>query len=181
MERGYAGSSIEQVAAKAGAGKQTIYRRYPSKRSLFTAVLEDLAGGLTTRASLSQAPCTDPLAVLRETCRAVLEANTNPETVAIYRVLIAESQRFPKLVEDTANHISEPVTGLIRRLIRAARKRGQIRGKVAVEQSARALTGLISGWALRQGLLGRRSLSTDAERNAFFESAWTIFLKGMSE
>src|SRR5215470_3530643 len=68
IERGYAASSIEQVALKAGAGKQTIYRRYPSKRWLFAAVVEDLAGGLTTGAPLAQAPSSEPLAVLHEAC-----------------------------------------------------------------------------------------------------------------
>src|SRR5215468_3391926 len=101
IEHGYAASSMEQVALRAGAGKQTIYRRYPSKRSLFAAVLEDLGGGLGTGATLAQTASSDPLAGLREVCRAMLETNTKPETIAIYRVLIAESQRFPKLVEHT--------------------------------------------------------------------------------
>ena len=181
IERGYAASSMEQVAQRAGAGKQTIYRRYPSKRWLFAAVLEDLGGGLSTGATLDQSASSDPLAGLREVCRATLEANTKPETIAIYRVLIAESQRFPKLVEHTVNRITEPLTGLLRRLITAARQRGQIRRDVDVEQCVRGLTGLINGWVLRQGMLGRRSLSSDAERSAFLESAWTIFLEGVTE
>lgn len=37
-ERGYSGFSIEEVARRAGAGKPTIYRWWPSKADLFIAV-----------------------------------------------------------------------------------------------------------------------------------------------
>lgn len=179
IAQGYAATSMEQVALAAGAGKQTIYRRYPSKEWLFAAVIEDLTSALTESVHVAEASSSDPLRALRDTCRAALEVVTRPETVAIYRVLIAESQRFPRLVDHTMSHISEPFLEMIRRLLTIARKRGQIRGDVVIEQSVRALTGLVTGWALRQGLLGRRSLSSDAERRAFFENAWTIFLKGV--
>ncbi|WP_313061145.1 TetR/AcrR family transcriptional regulator, partial [Agrobacterium cavarae] len=33
--RGFAGTSMEQVASKCGAGKDTVYRRFPSKVALF--------------------------------------------------------------------------------------------------------------------------------------------------
>src|SRR5262249_12613152 len=181
IERGYAATSIEQVALSAGAGKQTIYRRYPSKRSLFTAVLEDLAGDLPRSAALVGTTPSEPLAVLRKTCRAMLDANTRAETVAIYRVLVAESQRFPRLVEHAFSHITEPVAGLIRHLLAAAQERGQIRHDLDIEQSVRALSGLINGWGFREGIQGRKGLSSEAERNAFFETAWTMFLRGVGK
>ena len=39
-DRGYAGFSIEEVARRAGAGKPTVYRWWPTKSDLFIAVLE---------------------------------------------------------------------------------------------------------------------------------------------
>jgi AcrR family transcriptional regulator len=171
--------ALSEVALAAGAGKQTIYRRYPSKEWLFAAVIEDLTSALTESVHVAEAASSDPLGALRDTCRAALEVVTRPETVAIYRVLIAESQRFPRLVDHTMSHISEPFLDMVRRLLTIARNRGQIRGDLVIEQGVRAVTGLVTGWALRQGLLGRRSLSSDAERRAFFDSAWTIFLNGV--
>lgn len=38
LEKGYAGFAIEEVARRAGAGKPTIYRWWPSKADLFIAV-----------------------------------------------------------------------------------------------------------------------------------------------
>src|ERR1700722_18957063 len=70
---GYAGTSIEQIAAAAGAGKQTIYRRYASKEDLFKAVLSDLGEMLLEAAANAEASSADPLTSLRETCRAWLD------------------------------------------------------------------------------------------------------------
>jgi AcrR family transcriptional regulator len=40
-DQGYDATSIDQIAALAGIGKQTIYRRYPTKDHLFKAVLTE--------------------------------------------------------------------------------------------------------------------------------------------
>ena len=39
LERGLAGASIDEIATRAGAGKPTIYARFPGKEALFTAVV----------------------------------------------------------------------------------------------------------------------------------------------
>lgn len=47
MEGGYEMLSIEAVAARAGVGKATIYRRWPGKPELVIEVLEATAGGMS--------------------------------------------------------------------------------------------------------------------------------------
>jgi TetR/AcrR family transcriptional repressor of mexJK operon len=42
LEQGYAATSMDAVASQAGVTKQTVYRYYPSKEDLFTAVLEKI-------------------------------------------------------------------------------------------------------------------------------------------
>ena len=42
IDDGYEGMSVENVAARAGVGKTTIYRRWPSKKELIIAAIEDL-------------------------------------------------------------------------------------------------------------------------------------------
>src|SRR5580704_2226779 len=39
LERGLAGTSVDEIARLARAGKPTIYARFPSKETLFTAVV----------------------------------------------------------------------------------------------------------------------------------------------
>lgn len=49
QEIGYARLSIEAIAARAGAGKHTIYRRWPSKGSLFLITQEPLTHAYADR------------------------------------------------------------------------------------------------------------------------------------
>ncbi|HEY2332861.1 MAG TPA: helix-turn-helix domain-containing protein, partial [Acidimicrobiales bacterium] len=43
-ERGFGGASIEGIAARAGVGKATIYRRFPSREALLFSAAVHFAG-----------------------------------------------------------------------------------------------------------------------------------------
>ena len=47
VEKGYTGLTIDGVAARAGVGRPTIYRRWPSKAALATAALEEAIPQIT--------------------------------------------------------------------------------------------------------------------------------------
>ena len=178
IENGYAGTSIEQIAAEAGAGKQTIYRRYESKEDLFKAAITDLGEMLLRSAAIAEASSADPLTSLRETCRAWLDVAAMPEAIAIYRVLIADAHRFPSLADYARDSVAEPFNAVILRLITSAREARQIRSDLDDELTSRVLSGLLTGWRLKQALLGRVALADEAERATFFHVAWGIFLNG---
>lgn len=44
--RGYDGLSVDRVAERAGVGKTTIYRRWPSKAELVMAMITELTSGV---------------------------------------------------------------------------------------------------------------------------------------
>ena len=180
IEQGYAETSMEQIAASAGSGKQTLYRRYSSKEDLFKAVIGARSRSLLQYASVAETVSSDPLQGLREVCRAMLELLLSPQMIDIYRVLVAEARRFPALADHTMNHIAAPINDVIRRLLRAARKSGQVRGNCDIEIMLQSVTGLVTGWATQQQLLGRKCLQRKQERTTFFEMAWSIFLQGVS-
>jgi AcrR family transcriptional regulator len=177
-EQGYAATSIERIAVVAKVGKQTIYRRYATKEDLFNAVTTELSGVLFNSSALTMTSSPDPLAALREACRALLDLASKPDTVAIYRVLIAESKRFPALAAHALSGVSEPLHKIIIRLIGAARQAGQIHCGCDDRTLSQALIGLLTGWSLQQALLGQEGLADEAERAAFFESTWSLFLQG---
>jgi AcrR family transcriptional regulator len=177
-EQGYAATSIEQIAVAARVGKQTIYRRYATKEDLFNAVITELSGVLFNPSALPVTPSPDPLAALHEACRVLVDLASKPDAVAIYRVLIAESRRFPGLAEHALNDVSSPFSAVIIRLIAAARHAGQIHCGCDDATLSRVLLGILTGWSLHQALLGEKDVADEAERAAFFASAWNIFLHG---
>jgi AcrR family transcriptional regulator len=179
VKQGHAATSMEQIAIAAQAGKQTIYRRYPTKEILFKAVVETMAEDLLAFAMKAEDTDADPLIRLREIVYAKLELISTPGCTAIYRILIAESQRFPGLVNQIMAEISDPVDETIRRLLKGARRSGAIRANCKIEETLMAVAGMTTGWALAQNLLGQPSLDNENARRAFFEQAWAIFLTGV--
>ena len=86
-EDGYAGLSIEAVARRAGVGKHTIYRRWPSMAAL---LLDALSRVWTT--DLDYHDTGDVRADLREQFLRSAPALAAPPIGPVYRALIAEAQ-----------------------------------------------------------------------------------------
>jgi AcrR family transcriptional regulator len=93
-ERGFVDLTIDEVAQRAGAGKTTIYRRWPSKGTL---VFEAFATDFLDRQPLPDTGSLrgDLLAALRAFIRVVKGTTTGRTLVG----LIAEVQRDPELAE----------------------------------------------------------------------------------
>ncbi len=178
-EQGYAGTSIEQIAQAAGTGKTTIYRRYPSKEPLFQAVVTALAETLLGSATLAETSSPDPMTALRTACRARLDLASMPSAVAVYRVIIAEAHRFPNLIHHVRADALDPYDDVILRLLKVIQEKGQIRDDAVLKELHRALTGLCTGWAVQEALMGRQGLLDASDRDAFFNSAWALFLGGV--
>lgn len=83
LDRGYAAVTTADIAARAGAGKQTLYRWWPSKSALVLDVLENRAG--------VPDPALPLPAFLATACR------TATASAPLLRSLLAEAQSDPGL------------------------------------------------------------------------------------
>ncbi len=119
LTHGYAATSIETIAASTGVAKRTLYARWRDKPALFRAVLERLMArwlappvapppdylAPESPASEPQAPDHLPTAAdrleaaLQQTATRVLAVALQPDALALHRLVIAESGRFPELAE----------------------------------------------------------------------------------
>jgi TetR/AcrR family transcriptional regulator, mexJK operon transcriptional repressor len=93
---GYAATTIEAIARTCGVAKRTIYARWSGKAALFRAALQRLMGKwLSTPGDWAEAP--DIEAALNGAAARALAVALTPEAVALNRLMIAESSRFPEL------------------------------------------------------------------------------------
>jgi AcrR family transcriptional regulator len=112
LERGFDGLSIEAVAARAGVGKQTIYRWWPSRPALVADVLLEDADKI-----LATMPSTDDVAAdLASWAGRLAAALTTKRGNAMLRVLTAASLEH----EDTAARLR---AGFSRPLLDSVRTR----------------------------------------------------------
>jgi len=94
--RGFAGTSMEQVASQCGAGKDTVYRRFPSKVALFEAVVEYAHRRAVARLETLPHMEGNALERLQALLRELLHINMEPDLIALKRITFSEAVVFEK-------------------------------------------------------------------------------------
>ena len=124
-ERGLAAMSIEEVAARAGVGKATIYRRWPSKGLL---ALDAFVASFREEQPLPDTGSLrgDLLAALHAWVRTVTQTAMGPMLTG----LIAEAQHDPELRGAWRDRVIEPLRTQHRIMLDRAIERGEIAASV---------------------------------------------------
>jgi AcrR family transcriptional regulator len=152
-ELGYQKLTIEAVAARAGVGKQTIYRWWPSKGAvLFDALLartepaDGSPGGLPDTGDLA--------ADLKAVLRATVAEFADPAFAGPIRALTVELAQDPELAEQYQQRLDRPMRELKKARLRAAQDAGELRADADLEILADLLFAPIAQrWLLRSGPL----------------------------
>jgi AcrR family transcriptional regulator len=113
LERGFEGSSVDEIAVAARAGKPTIYARVGDKRALFTAVvMRDVVDRITQFKDRVPAGGGTIEQRLGRVATSLLQWMLESERMALLRLAVAEVNRFPELasqVSRTAQQLSTEV------------------------------------------------------------------------
>jgi TetR/AcrR family transcriptional repressor of mexJK operon len=96
MEQGFEGASVDDIARVANVSKATLYSYFPDKRLLFIAVLKEECA---RQAQLTFAvdDSVKPSAALLQEAKRFVRFLASPIALNMFRVVIAESQRFPEI------------------------------------------------------------------------------------
>lgn len=147
----YAELSMESVAARAGVGKKTLYRRWPSKAPMVAEAVLVAYGG---SGSFPVAETGDFHADLRTWLTEHAEFLAEPSNAALVRALIAAAAVRPGDGEDLYRHLSAPqLAGLTTRL-RLAVDAGELRAGADIDAVAQAVVGTLLFHALTQTAAG---------------------------
>ena len=149
-ELGYQKLTIEAVAARAGVGKQTIYRWWPSKGAvLFDALMartQDTEDGLPDTGDLA--------ADLKTVLRATVTEFADPAFAGPIRALTVELAQDPELAEQYQQRLDRPMRELKKARLRAAQDAGELRADADLDVLADLLfTPVAQRWLLRTGPL----------------------------
>ncbi len=100
LQQGFAGASLERIAEAAGAGKATLYSRYPSKEALFAEVVKRNCERCLR--PVFEAPQSSALVEqLEGVTRALVTRLLDDEVIGLIRVVVADAPRFPSLAKMT--------------------------------------------------------------------------------
>jgi AcrR family transcriptional regulator len=147
-EVGYRRLTIEAIAARAGVGKQTIYRWWPSKGAV---VLDGFLAAVNEDPDDLSLPDTgDVAADLRGVLRAIVAELADPKLSGTSRALMIEMQEDTELADTMLERLLGPQLAAIADRLRAAQHAGQLRADLDLAVAVELLVGpLYHRWLLR--------------------------------
>lgn len=150
LAQGFAATSVDRIAAAAGVSKATIYSHFDGKEGLFKALVEAMAQQRLQEISPQLLTDLPPRQVLRHIAEDALgNATHRPEFQAFHRVIIGESDRFPKLSRTFVECLMKPG---VERLSHYLAQQPQL--KIAdPEATARVFMGAIVHFAMVQEIM----------------------------
>ena len=100
ISKGYDGTSMEEIATKAGASKQTVYKHFTDKETLFCEVVLSTAGQVNdiieaVTTLLSEAKFME--GGLQQLARRLIAVLMDEELLKLRRLIIANADRMPQL------------------------------------------------------------------------------------
>jgi len=178
LEHGYGATSMDAVARAAGVSKATLYAHFTSKADLFAAIVASECARVVPALAgpdIDALPVTEALERMgRNFLDLVLSANA----LGVFRVVVAETSRFPEL--GRAFYRSGPERTLA--MLSDYLERADRRGLLAVPDplaAAELLWGMIRSHFHLRCLLGVDSEAPDAaERDLHVRRAVSLFVRG---
>jgi AcrR family transcriptional regulator len=134
-ESGPDGLCMEQVAARAGVGKATIYRRWPGKEDLLLDALAALKTPLPEPRGRSIRE--DLVAVLDAMCRDAAD----PRRARQFALLQGEGAKYPRLMARFIETVIEPRREVVRSVLRRGVATGELREDADIEAALYLLRG----------------------------------------
>ena len=164
LENGFAGTTMQDVAARAGISKTSLYREHASKDDLFAAVVLDWAarGRGAMRPALDAFLATEPLRTgLLELVRAVQVAVLDEAPLRMRRLVAAEAERSPRVSERYVAASWDANIAELAGALATLRDRGSIRSGTDPHLAAEQLTWMAVGAPLNAQTLGAPALSNE--------------------
>jgi TetR/AcrR family transcriptional repressor of mexJK operon len=174
---GYGATTIEAVAQRARVSKRTFYRRFENKSALFSAAVHRTIERLRPPANMPLLHGANLPETLRGLADLVLRAALSPPAIALHRLIVAESGRFPNLAAVATNQgASEEAIRLIADVLEREARAGNLTLDNATFAAQQFLHMVIAVPQRRAMGLGTPMTSTEVD--AWARDVVNLFLNG---
>ena len=181
-EKGFEGACIDDLIARVGGSKRTIYNEFGNKEGLFTALVSQLvskhAERLVAELDADEKSGAGIEQVLTDFARQLIRIVMDPEILAFQRIIIAEGKRFPSLAKAYYENGPARSCGRLAQILERHRQKGEIE-LADCSMAAQQFGGMIRDAHYTAVLLGLTEPPGPAEMDRRAKMAVEIFLSGI--
>ena len=174
---GYAATSTETVARRAGVSTRTLYRLVPNKAALFEGMVSDRLDRFLSDFSLQVTEDADIETGLNAALLAYADLALDPDVVALRRIILQETGQFPDLAAAFYDNGIARTAAALSNWLRLQVRRGLI-DLDNVEEAAGMLIGMVASAPQRAAIYGGVKLPSRAQIKARVRTCVTLFLRG---
>jgi len=172
LDRGFLRTTLDDIVGRSGGSRATIYEEFGSKEGLFAAIVGDILEAMKA----PQAADNPPAAALRSMAAAYMAGLMDPDSLALFRVVVGECAHMRDL--GRAVFRAGPEAGA--RALAEQLYRWTLTGELALDDpdaAARQFIGMVEGDLHRRAVMWHH-IPTDAEVAANIDLAVRLFLDG---
>ena len=173
---GYAATSMETVARRAGVSTKTLYRLIPNKATLFEGMVSDRLDRFLSQFHL-QADQVDIGEALYAALMACADLMLDQEVVGLQRMILQETGKFSDLAGTFYNNGIKRTAAALADWLRVQEKRGRIVLDDA-DEAAGMLLGMLSSAPQRAAIFGGVPMPTRRQIEARVRTCVKLFLRG---
>lgn len=174
---GYAATSMESVARRAGISTKTLYRLIPNKAALFEAIITDGIDRFVSRIRLRGCENGDIECALRDALIACGELILDGPVIGLLRMVIGEGDKFPEITDTFYNKAIKRTESTLANWLKAQADNGLIEIDNATE-AAGMLLGMLAFQPQRAVMLGHAPPLDRRELERRAGICAKLFLKG---
>jgi TetR/AcrR family transcriptional repressor of mexJK operon len=127
LDLGFAETTMQIIAEEAGASKETLYRHFGSKEGLFSEVIRNRSARITGGDGEELSVEGSPREILRDLGLSLLRFLVEPDSLLLYRAIVAEAPREPEFGRIFYAQGPERVLGKLARYLASATRCGMLR------------------------------------------------------
>lgn len=174
---GYAATSMDGVARRAGVSTKTLYRLIPNKAALFEAMITDRIDRFASVVRLRACDGSDIERALREALIVCGELILDGDVISLQRVILGDSEKFPEIAETFYHKAIRRTERTLANWLQAQNERGLIKIEDA-DAAAGMLLGMLVFQPQRAVLFGHAPTLTREALERRAQSVAILFLRG---
>jgi AcrR family transcriptional regulator len=178
LKHGFEGTSLDEIIRRSGGSRSTLYEEFGDKEGLFAAIIGNIRETilLPLRGALeAYRPIDEVLTAFAERFMAQI---MTPASLAFYRMVIAESRRFPRLGRHVFAAGPDVAAEQLAQYLRAESRAGTVR-VAQPALAARIFLEMIKGDLHTRALFAAGPLPSRSEIRACISTAVGTFLDGI--